>query len=184
MWSCTSNYFWANVQYCTKEPSRAVAIWSVAGRLAACRPPKGRADMSTRQRKTRTILHFSCDDNALLMRTEFLRRQGYRVLSSSNGFETMDLCSRERVDAVVLDVDHNHAEVALIAREIKQRRPQVRTIVLAESPAEVDGVRELADAVVPKEDPELVKSLQRLVDGLTGCGETPAPKPQPSNPNA
>lgn len=120
--------------------------------------------MSKRQRKTHTILHFCCDDNALLMRAEFLRRQGYRVLVSSNGFETMELCSREPVDAVVLDLDRNRAEVALIAREIKQRRPEVPTIVLAESPAAAEGVHELADVLVPKENPpELVKSLQKLL---------------------
>jgi DNA-binding response OmpR family regulator len=120
--------------------------------------------MSKRQRKTHTILHFCGDDNALLMRAEFLRRQGYRVLASSNGFETMELCSREPVDAVVLDLDGNRAEVALIAREIKRCRPQVPTIVLAELPAAVAGVHELADALVPKENaPELVKSLQKLL---------------------
>lgn len=120
--------------------------------------------MSKRQRRTHTILHFCGDDNALLMRAEFLRRQGYRVLVSSNGFETMELCSREPVDAVVLDLDRNGAEVALIARQIKQRRPEVPTIVLADEPAKVDGLQELADVLVPKEDhPELVKSLQKLL---------------------
>jgi DNA-binding NtrC family response regulator len=98
----------------------------------------------------------------LLLRAELLRRQGYRVLVSSNGFETMELCSRERVDAVVLELDRNRAEVALIAREIKRRRPEVPTIVLAEAPA--DGLDELADALMPREDhPELVKSLQKLL---------------------
>jgi CheY-like chemotaxis protein len=117
-----------------------------------------------RQRKTRTILHFSGDDNALLMRAEFLRRHGYRVLVSNNGFETMELCSREPVDAVVLDLDRNRAEVALIARGVKQRRPDVPTIVLAEAPAAVDGLHELADALVPRETPpELVKSLQKML---------------------
>jgi len=76
----------------------------------------------------------------------------------------MELCAREPVDAVVLDLDRNRAEVALIAREIKQRRPQVPTIVLTEVPAPVEGVRELVDVLVPKENPpELVKSLQRLL---------------------
>ena len=77
----------------------------------------------------------------------------------------MNLCSRELVDAVVLDVDGNRHEVALIAREIKQRRPDVLTIMLTEKPHKMDGVHEFADAVVPKEDhPELVKSLQKLLE--------------------
>jgi len=120
--------------------------------------------MSKIQKKTHTILHFCCDDTVLLLRARLLRSWGYRVLSSSNGFETMELCAREPVDAVVLDLDRNRAEVALIAREIKQRRPQVPTIVLTEVPAPVEGVRELVDVLVPKENPpELVKSLQRLL---------------------
>jgi CheY-like chemotaxis protein len=120
--------------------------------------------MSSRQGTTRTILHFCCDDNTLLMRAEFLRRLGYRVLCSSNGFEIMELFSREPVDAVVLDLDRNRAEVGLIAREIKRCRPQVPTIVLTEAQAPVDGVHELADALVPKENhPELAKSLQQLL---------------------
>jgi DNA-binding response OmpR family regulator len=76
----------------------------------------------------------------------------------------MDLCGRELVDAVVLDLDGNRHEVALIAREIKQRHPDVPTIMLTGASAKVDGVHELADALVPKEDrPELVKSLHQLL---------------------
>ncbi len=120
--------------------------------------------MSQRQRKSHTILHFCCDDGALLTRTESLRRQGYRVLVSSNGFETVELCSREPVDAVVLDMDRNVAEVALIARELKQHHPEVPTIVLAAGPAPMEGVHDLADALVPRDNhPELAKSLEKLL---------------------
>jgi len=116
------------------------------------------------RKRKHTILHFCCNDKALLMRAKFLRHEGYRVLGSHNGFETMELCNREPVDAVVLDLDGNRAEIALIAREIKRCRPEIPTIVLAESPAKAEGVRELADALVPKENPpELVKSLQKLL---------------------
>jgi len=76
----------------------------------------------------------------------------------------MELCSREPVDAVVLDLDHNPVEVALIVREIKQRRPAVPTVMLTETPTKVEGVHKLADVVVLKENPpELVKSLQKLL---------------------
>ena len=98
------------------------------------------------------------------MRAEFLRRHGYRVLVTSNGFVTMELCSGHPVDAVVLDLDRNFAEVALIVREIKRCRPEVLTIVLAESLAKAAAMRELADAMVQKEEhAELVKSLQELL---------------------
>jgi len=115
------------------------------------------------RRKKHTILYFCCDDNALQLRAVLLRK-GYRVLASSNGFETMELCTRKPVDAVVLDLDRNCAEVALLAREIKKRRPQVPTIVLAETAAAVGGVHELADVLVPKADhAALAKSLRNLL---------------------
>jgi len=59
---------------------------------------------------------------------------------------------REPVDAVVLELDRNRAEIALIARQIKQFRPKVPTIVLTEAAAPFDGANDLADALVPKEN--------------------------------
>jgi CheY-like chemotaxis protein len=137
----------------------------------ACRglnaPPgdrlKGEVAMSLPQGKKHTILCFCCNDDARLTHAALLH-QGYHVLASSNGFEIMELCTREPVDAVVLDLDRNCAEVALIARTIKQCRPQVPTIVLAETPAPVDGLHELAHMIVPRADhAELVRSLQKLL---------------------
>lgn len=86
------------------------------------------------------------------------------MLASTNGFETMQLSNRKLADAVVLDLDRNGAEVALIAREIKRYRPQIPTIVLVETPAAVDGVHGLADVLVLRADhEELVGSLQKLL---------------------
>ncbi|MFY9700871.1 MAG: hypothetical protein ABSC07_02345 [Terriglobales bacterium] len=99
-----------------------------------------------------------------MSRAKLLTSSGYRVLNSSNGFEAIELCNREPVDAVVLELDRNRAEIALIARQIKQFRPKVPTIVLTEAAAPFDGANDLADALVPKENhPELVKSLAQLL---------------------
>ena len=57
---------------------------------------------------------------------------GYRVLNANDGFEAIQLAALEKVDAVVLDLDRNHAEVDLVATEIKRCRPKVPTILLAE----------------------------------------------------
>jgi len=87
------------------------------------------------------------------------------VLSSSNGFEAIRLSASRRVHAVVLDLDRNHEDVTLIAQEVKRLRPGVPTIVLAEASEPVDGVREVADALVPKDDGHetLVQSLQKFL---------------------
>lgn len=98
------------------------------------------------------------------MRAQFLTSLGYRVLNSSNGFEAIELCNREPVDAVVLDLDRNLAEIALIAREVKKRRPEVPTIVLTEASVPVDGVHKLVDVLIPRQNhAELVKSLAKLL---------------------
>lgn len=120
--------------------------------------------VTRRDTKTPTILHFCCDVTGLMSRAKRLTSSGYRVLNSSNGFEAIELCNREPVDAVVLELDRNRAEIALIARQIKQFRPKVPTIVLTEAAAPFDGANDLADALVPKENhPELVKSLAQLL---------------------
>jgi CheY-like chemotaxis protein len=123
------------------------------------------AQVPTRSAKSHTILHFCCDHTVLIVRGRFLNESGYRVLNFSNGFEAIERSTRERVDVVLLDLDHNRAEVTTIALEIKRRRPEVPLILLAEGTTAVDDVRVLADAVVSREsEPEaLVKSLQEIL---------------------
>ncbi len=101
-----------------------------------------------REKKCRTILDFGTDREIMRLRARSLHQVGYEVLSSSNGFEAIKLATHEHVDAVVLDLDRNSAEVALVAAEIKRYRPQLPTILLAESTAPVDRAHQLADALV------------------------------------
>lgn len=137
------------------------------------RLPRKKCDMSRRQGEPHTILHFCSDPAVLKLRGRFLNDRGYRVLNSSDGFEAIKLSTSEQVDAAVLDLDHMGAEVTLIAQEIKRRRPHVPTILLTEATAPVDGVCDLADALVPKEnDPEsLVKSLEKVLTGHSDAAD-------------
>ena|ERR1017187_4826431 len=127
------------------------------GRLAR----EKRCSMSGLQRKPHTILHFSRDRSILIFRGWLLNIAGYRVLNSSIAPEAIEMS--KRVDAAVLDMDHNRNEVTVIAQEIKRLRPKLPTIVLTEGPVAMDW--QLADALVPKESgPEtLVKSLKKLL---------------------
>jgi DNA-binding NtrC family response regulator len=111
--------------------------------------------------KRRTILHFGTDRVVLLLRAKGLNEVGYRVLNSSDGFETIRLATQEPVDAVVLDLDRNSAEVTLVAKELKRCRPQLPTIVVADGPVAMAAAHELADALVPKRD-----NLEMLVSAL------------------
>jgi DNA-binding NtrC family response regulator len=87
----------------------------------------------------------------------------FRVVNSSNRFETTELSSSGQVDAFVWDLDHNHAEVTLITNEIKRLRPEFPTIVLTEGAAP-DTLRALADTLIPKgSDEVLVGSLEKIL---------------------
>lgn len=117
--------------------------------------------MSPRRKKTRTIVHFGSDRASVLRRACNLNPMGYNVLAAANGFEAIQWGARKTVDAVVLDLDRNHAEIALVATEIKRCRPHVPTILLAEPEAPRGFAHEVADALVTKSD-----SLEMLIAAL------------------
>jgi len=121
----------------------------------------------------RTIPHFGTDRGVLLLRARSLRQKGYRVLNASDGFEAIQLAALEKVDAVVLDLDRNHAEVDLVATEIKRCRPKVPTILVAEETAPRNIAHELADALVLQRDNVnmLVTALETVLAADAG---TPA----------
>jgi CheY-like chemotaxis protein len=112
-------------------------------------------------KKPRTILHFGTDRVVLLWRARSLNEMGYHVLNANNGFEAIQLATRGQVDAVVLDLDRNHAEVALVAEEIKRSRPQLPTLLLTEGATPRNRAHEMADALIPKRD-----DLEMLVTAL------------------
>jgi len=133
--------------------------------------------MSGYERRRRTIVHFSTNRMVLHLRAWNLNEMGYHVLITESGFEAIKLASRDRVDAVVLDLDRNHDEVALVATEIKRCRPQVPTIMLVEGTAPPHPAHELADALVPKRDD--VEMLAATLDSLFATGGREPAKSQP-----
>jgi DNA-binding response OmpR family regulator len=121
--------------------------------------------MSGRLRKPFVILHFCCDPTVLSVRGVFLSNLGYCVVNSNNGFETIQLSTSGKIDALVLELDRNRTEVLLIAQEIKRLRASIPTIVLVHATQTLDGLGELADALVPEEigSGMLVKSLEEVL---------------------
>jgi len=129
--------------------------------------PKPENHRSLRLEKAPTVLHFSCNPSHLLLHRSILASNGFCVLDESNGFEAIRLSTLESVDAVVLHLDGNHAEIMVIARQIKKLRPQVTTILLTEHTVPVDCVHTLVDDVVHKGDgPETL--MKSLVENLSG----------------
>jgi DNA-binding response OmpR family regulator len=93
---------------------------------------------------------------------------GYRVINSNNGFETIQLSTSENIDAAVLELDRNHPDVLLIAQEIERVRPSIPIIVVVRATQTLEGLRDVADAVVQKEVGPgiLLRSLEELLPGL------------------
>jgi DNA-binding response OmpR family regulator len=133
-------------------------------------------NMSRFEKKRRTVLHFGTDRVILLLRAWSLIEMGYRVLNACNATEAIKLATRRRVDAVVLDLDGNHAEVTLVATAIRRCRPRVPTILLAEGTADLERVHELTDALVPKrDDPGMLIAvldtvLNNVLDNVLAAG--------------
>jgi response regulator RpfG family c-di-GMP phosphodiesterase len=112
----------------------------------------------------------------------FLRTLGYRVVNSHNGFETIKLSTSGKIDAVVLELDRNHFDVMLIAREIKRVRALIPIIVVVHATQTLDGLFEFTDAVVPVEAgcERWMKSLEEVLCGRIQQTYLPIPSTDPS----
>ena len=85
------------------------------------------------------------------------------MLSSSSGHEGVFRFTAELVDVVVIDLNGDGSDGALIAGELKRLRPGVPVIILiTEGETLAEGALASADAVVLRSDPhqELLKALE------------------------
>jgi CheY-like chemotaxis protein len=62
-------------------------------------------------------------------RCSLLRKHGWQVLSSGSGHDGVARFGQETVDVVVLDLNRNGSESALIAAELKRQRPNVPVLM-------------------------------------------------------
>jgi DNA-binding response OmpR family regulator len=133
-------------------------------------------------RKPFVILHFFCDPTVLTDHGMFLSNLGYRVINSNDGFETIQLSASAEIDAAVLELDRNRSDVLLIAQEIERVRASIPIIVVVHATQTLDGLRDLADAVVPREvgSGVLLRSLEELLPGRNQQIDLPPPSTDPS----
>jgi CheY-like chemotaxis protein len=102
-----------------------------------------------------SILCIGNDLVPLNLRCLHLREQGWNVLSSGSGFEGINQFTRQIVDAVVVDLDDDGTEAALIIGELKRLRPEVPVIMLAtDEKLLAPGATQQADAVIIKSQEE------------------------------
>ena len=118
------------------------------------------------RRRGRAILCIGDDQVALNLRCSLLKERGWTVQSSGGGHEGVLLFQREKVDAVVVDLNDDGAEAALITSSLKQIRPEIPVVILVTDASKLaPGATKQADAVVAKseESARLHDALIRLV---------------------
>ena len=115
------------------------------------------------------ILCIGSDLVNLNLRCSLLQTCGWNVLSSGKAHDGVIRFSREAVDAVVLDLDEDGAEAALIAAELKRQRTDVPVVMLiTDREILAPGATAQANAVVLKSEEsqlldQTLKSLLRAI---------------------
>jgi CheY-like chemotaxis protein len=102
-----------------------------------------------RQRKS--VLCIGDDPVPLNFRCSLLSKIGYNVLSAGSGHEGIRVFSKDHVDAVVVDLDHDNAEAALVTGELKRLRSSTPIAVLVDDPSSIaPDARPSAEAIISK----------------------------------
>lgn len=110
-----------------------------------------------RKQLARCVLCIGSDFVNLNLRCTFLNNHGWKTVSYSNGHDGIFRFAQGGIDLVVLDLDTDGAETALIAGELKRLHPTVPIIMLfANKESLVPNATAQADAVVLKSEEELV----------------------------
>ena len=92
-------------------------------------------------------------------------------MSSGSGYDGVIRFGQESVDAVVIDLNDDGTEAALIIGELKRLRPDVPVIIMVtEGEALAPGATSQADAMVDKahEATRLIPALKRHLKGNEG----------------
>jgi CheY-like chemotaxis protein len=115
--------------------------------------------------RQKAILCIGNNPVSLNLRCSLLKAHGWNGISSGSGHEGVIRFGRETVDAVVIDLDDDGAEAALIAGELKRLRPEVPIVIVVTDEKELaNGATQQASGVVMKsqEGHMLVEVLQKL----------------------
>jgi CheY-like chemotaxis protein len=120
-------------------------------------------------KRGKSLLCIGNDPVNLNLRCALLRQHGWRVLSSGNGHEGILRFGKEAVNAVVVDLNDDGSEAALIIGELKRLRPEMPVILMKDENALAPGAAQHASAVVLKsqEEVDLIKALEAVLPSRT-----------------
>jgi CheY-like chemotaxis protein len=110
----------------------------------------------------KTVLCIGDDPVSLNFRCLLIRQHGWNAISSGSGHDGVIRFGQEAVDAVVIDLDDDGAEAALITGELKRLRPNVPVIIV------ITDERELANSATQQAASIVLKSQESrtLIDAL------------------
>jgi CheY-like chemotaxis protein len=83
---------------------------------------------------------------------DLLRENGYRLVTATNGGDGLRLFMSWPVDGIVLDYHLGLLDGAVVAAEVKQVKPQVPIVMLADNLDLPYGALKSVDAIVAKSD--------------------------------
>jgi DNA-binding response OmpR family regulator len=116
-------------------------------------------------RHRKSVLCIGDDLVSLNLRCLHLEKNGWRVLSSGTAHDGINRFSHESVDAVVLDLDGDGSQTALIAAEVKRLRARTPVVILVPADCEmIAGSLDQADAILPEN--EETQKLSNVLHGL------------------
>jgi len=108
-----------------------------------------------------SVLCIGTDPVNLNLRCSALKDQGWDVVSSGSGHDGVFRFGKQHFDAVVLDLNDDGAEAALIASELKRQIPTTTVVmVIPSSTGLMPGATAQADAVVLKSQERRVLAVQ------------------------
>jgi len=114
----------------------------------------------------KTLLCIDRDASELRIRKRLLKKHGYRVMTATNGNDGLRMFTLVGVDAIVVGYYLGLMDGATVAAEIKQIKPHLPIVMLADSLELPDSAFHTVDAVVAKGDgPQFLLSTLKSVLG-------------------
>jgi DNA-binding NarL/FixJ family response regulator len=134
--------------------------------IAVCDSLSGREAVAKARKQV--LLCIGSESVHLNLRCTLLRQHGWTVLSSGSGYEGVEVFRQEKVDAVVLDLDGDGSQSALIAAELKRQKPHIPIIMVVDDRAQwvPDATAQAGAVILKKEEPgRLHLALEKLLNG-------------------